>query len=168
VALRRRQRAPSLIGVGLSLRRMVGSEISAFVETSRALYIVERVVSGDDVASATRSADEQIAAMFPNGEPGPGHLLYHLEEEGETVGWLWIGPASPDQLDSWWVWDIAIDESHRGRGLGKAAMLLAESEARAGGGTELGLNVFGHNSVARKLYEGLGYETVAIRMTKPL
>ena len=47
-------------------------------------------------------------------------------------------------------------------------MELAEAEARAEGATEIGLNVFGHNHVARKLYDSMGYTATAIRMKKNL
>jgi ribosomal protein S18 acetylase RimI-like enzyme len=147
---------------------MVQSEFEQFLDASRAAYVQECVASGDDRAVAVKAAGEQMAAMFPAGRPAPGHRLYRLEEDGRPVGSLWIGPASSSQPDSCWVWDIVIDEAQRGRGLGKAAMLLAEDEARAAGATELGLNVFGHNTVARRLYESLGYTPVSIRMVKPL
>ncbi|WP_411731667.1 hypothetical protein [Paeniglutamicibacter sp.] len=47
-------------------------------------------------------------------------------------------------------------------------MLLAEQKAKSAGAVELGLNVFGYNTGARKLYESLGYEPPSIRMAKPL
>ena len=147
---------------------MTPSEISAFLATSRDGYVAERVASGDDEATAARAADETIAASFPDGKPAAGHRVFRLEEDGRPVASLWIGPADPVQPGSWWVWDITVDEEHRGRGYGKAAMLLAEHEARANGATVLGLNVFGTNSIARHLYESLGYQVVAIRMSKAL
>jgi ribosomal protein S18 acetylase RimI-like enzyme len=56
----------------------------------------------------------------------------------------------------------------RGRGFGRAAMVLAEQEARRGGARRLGLNVFGTNTVARSLYESLGYEITELQMSKEL
>ncbi len=47
-------------------------------------------------------------------------------------------------------------------------MELAEAEARLRGATELGLNVFGHNQVARQLYESMGYTATSIQMKKNL
>ena len=47
-------------------------------------------------------------------------------------------------------------------------MTLAEEAARNHGATELGLNVFGHNAVARSLYESMGYQTTAVNMRKSL
>jgi ribosomal protein S18 acetylase RimI-like enzyme len=65
-----------------------------------------------------------------------------------------------------WIYDIRIDEAYRGRGYGRAAMLLVEAEARERGYGRIGLNVFGGNDVARNLYRSLGYEENAIVMSK--
>lgn len=47
-------------------------------------------------------------------------------------------------------------------------MLLAEQEAAARGMTSLGLNVHGQNTVARSLYDSLGYQVTAQQMKKVL
>jgi ribosomal protein S18 acetylase RimI-like enzyme len=47
-------------------------------------------------------------------------------------------------------------------------MLLAEEEARRRGIGRLALNVFGRNTVARRLYQSLGYEENAVAMSKSL
>jgi len=84
------------------------------------------------------------------------------------VGALWIGPQTDGPPGHWWVWTVEIDEPFRGRGLGRAAMELAEREARRRGATQIGLNVFGHNHIARSLYESLGYEISRLQMYKRL
>jgi ribosomal protein S18 acetylase RimI-like enzyme len=144
------------------------SEIDAFIVSSTRQYVSQRVASGEDEITAARAADEQASSLFPGGALAANHLMFRLEDDGLSLGSLWIGPADSGEPGQWWIWDIAIDEEHRGRGYGKAAMLLAEKEARASGASELGLSVFGFNTVARRLYESLGYETIAIRMSKKL
>jgi ribosomal protein S18 acetylase RimI-like enzyme len=67
-----------------------------------------------------------------------------------------------------WVYNIEVDPAFRGRGYGRAAMILAEGEARSRGMTSLGLNVHGQNKVARSLYDSLGYDVTALQMKKPL
>ncbi len=47
-------------------------------------------------------------------------------------------------------------------------MLLAEQEATARGMTSVGLNVHGQNTVARGLYDSLGYQVTAQQMKKVL
>lgn len=85
-----------------------------------------------------------------------------------NVGYLWIGCDSSGDPTSWWVWDIVIEAGHRGHGLGRQAMVLAEKYARSHGAQTLGLNVFGFNRAARGLYESLGYETTSVKMRKTL
>jgi len=47
-------------------------------------------------------------------------------------------------------------------------MVAAEDVVRRAGLSELGLNVFGFNEAARRLYDSLGYRVVATQMTKTL
>jgi len=64
--------------------------------------------------------------------------------------------------------DVEVDEAFRGRGYGRQAMLLAEQEAAAQGMTSVGLNVHGSNTVARSLYDSLGYQVTTQQMKKTL
>jgi ribosomal protein S18 acetylase RimI-like enzyme len=66
------------------------------------------------------------------------------------------------------VYDIEIHERRRHRGFGWAAMVAAEDLVRDAGIGEIGLNVFGFNEAARRLYDSLGYRVVATQMTKRL
>ena len=66
------------------------------------------------------------------------------------------------------IYDMAVDEAHRGKGYGRAAMGLAEEEARLRGIGRIELNVFGGNDVARGLYLSLGYVETSVQMAKDL
>jgi hypothetical protein len=82
---------------------MTSAEMVDFVAVSREAYIAERVKAGEDPVEAAKVAHEQTAAMFPNGAPAPGHRLYRVEDDGQAVGSLWLGPASPDTQESYWI-----------------------------------------------------------------
>jgi ribosomal protein S18 acetylase RimI-like enzyme len=152
-----------------TLRPISDEELAQFLDEVIARYTDERVMAGERPEEARRTATEQTATSFPGGKPTPGHLIYRvLDDAGAAVGLLWIGPHRADHPEAFWVWDIEIEESHRGKGLGRAVMLLAETEARAHEAIELGLNVFGHNVPARHLYESMGYTTTAVNMRKLL
>jgi ribosomal protein S18 acetylase RimI-like enzyme len=144
-------------------------EVAGFVADAMGGYVEERIASGEKPDEARRIAALQTRKLFPDGKPAPGQLLYRVvDDEAAAVGYLWIGPRTPENAEAYWVWDVEIDENERGKGLGRAAMVLAEEAARDHGATELGLNVFGHNVVARRLYESMGYQTAAVSMRKPL
>jgi ribosomal protein S18 acetylase RimI-like enzyme len=144
------------------------SELAGFIARSNAEYRRERIDAGDSPEYADERVRESNEQYFPGGRPASGHLVLRVLADDEPVGVLWLGPFAPAHPHDWWVFDVEIDEAHRGRGYGRAAMRLAEERARAHGAVKLGLNVFGHNTVARGLYESLGYGTTAITMAKTL
>src|SRR3954454_17546626 len=78
---------------------------------------------------------ERAGGFFPatlaeaTAEAGT-HILRVLDDAGTDVGLLWLG-RSAGNTEVGLVYDIAIDEPHRGRGFGRAAMLAAEALFRA-------------------------------------
>jgi ribosomal protein S18 acetylase RimI-like enzyme len=149
---------------------MTDAEFADWITVSRGEYVRERVVAGEPEEVARRLSDEQHASLFPDGRPGAGHRLLVIEQDGDPIGMVWVGPhpQRPERSDSVWLYNIEIDQACRGRGVGRAALELLEQRLRADGRTELALNVFGHNSVARHLYSSAGYREVAVTMAKRL
>jgi ribosomal protein S18 acetylase RimI-like enzyme len=156
--------------MALRLRPMADREFDEWVTSARQEYVRQRVEAGEPEDVAQRLSDEQHEQMFPGGRPGPGHRLFCVDRGGEQIGVVWVGPypQRPDQNDSVWLYDIEIAAPYRGQGAGRQALTLLEEQLRADGHTELGLNVFGHNLVARELYTSAGYREVAVTMVKPL
>lgn len=152
------------------LRPLLKDEIADYIPRQTMTYaaaLTEHLFLTAEAAAAraARSATD----AFPAGEAGAGHWLYAVEDgEGTRVGILWLGEPFDGEPDSLWVYDIEIDPEHRGRGLGRDAMLLAEEEARRLGRQRIKLNVFARNAVARALYLSLGFEEMSIQMSKPV
>jgi GNAT superfamily N-acetyltransferase len=146
---------------------MPAEALAAWLDYSNDEYVRERIEAGDSPDYARERAAQSNAEYFPDGRPAEGQHVYQVIDD-EVVGVLWIGPFSLARPTEWWVFDIEIDEARRGEGYGRATMLLAEDEARRLGATKLGLNVFGHNTVAHSLYTSLGYQATAINMAKAL
>ena len=117
---------------------------------------------------ARSKAVDDAERLFPGGEPSPDQLIFVIEADGEPVGNLWLAERDDSFQRAVFVYDIRVDESQRGKGYGKAAMLFAEEEARRRGHDRVALNVFGGNEVARGLYRSLGYDENAVSMSKKL
>jgi ribosomal protein S18 acetylase RimI-like enzyme len=64
------------------------------------------------------------------------------------------------------IWNIEIDPNHRGKGYGSQTMLALEEKVKELGLATIGLNVFGHNGTAIRLYQKLGYGTSSMTMYK--
>jgi ribosomal protein S18 acetylase RimI-like enzyme len=156
-------------GPALSLRPLRDDEYAAFVTTSKAGYaqgIEEQ--AGFTADYARQKAEEDFATILPAGLATPGHAIFVIDADGEAVGRLWLAEREVGAQRVLYIYDIEIDEAFRGRGLGRAAMLLAEDQARERGITRLSLNVFGGNQTARNLYHSLGYVESSIQMSKDL
>jgi len=155
--------------VTITLRPMNAERLPAWLDETNRAYIEELIAAGRTREDATRHAAKSMEPAFPHGKPAPGHSVFDVVDDGgNAVGYLWIGPDTSDDPTSWWVWDIEINASSRGKGYGHATMVLGEEYARQEGARTLGLNVFGSNAAARALYEKLGYVTTQLQMRKPL
>ncbi len=124
--------------------------------------------TGRPLEAARKRASVQGAEMLPHGlRSANTWLMIICDDSDALVGTLWVG-RHPERDDCAYVYDIEVDESRRGEGLGRAAMLAAEELVRDAGFREIGLNVFGFNEAAQRLYASLDYRIVATQLTKRL
>lgn len=158
--------------MAVSLRTVTRGELAAYLETaaetlagelSRAMRISIEVARG--------RAESVVGSLISGSDPdelGDGVFACSvIGDGGEVVGLVLFG--HPDYNGArYYVWDIVIDPSFRGRGYGRAAMQAIEEHARARGVAIIELNVFAHNTIARQLYGSLGYVEGGVRMVKEL
>lgn len=149
-----------------TLTTMAPEQLAEYLATTFDEYIAELVKSGRTPEEAQANADENRAKAFDGDRTINGNEVFTVQFDGQRIGVLWIGPRDGD--GAWWIFDIELDPEFRGRGLGRATMLLAEDAVRERGGTTLGLNLFAHNTTARALYESLGYEPMSLQLRKAL
>jgi ribosomal protein S18 acetylase RimI-like enzyme len=147
---------------------MTSAEYAEWVPKSTADYAAEHAAAGSMPADkAQELAEKQFAELLPEGLHTARHHLLLGTQDGERVGILWLEIPPPGEGPAF-VYDIEVDADKRGRGYGRAIMLAAETYCRDHGATVLRLHVFGSNSVARSLYDSLGFETTNVMMSKTL
>jgi ribosomal protein S18 acetylase RimI-like enzyme len=110
----------------------------------------------------------QTDALLPDGKGTEGMFIVMADaDEVGPVGYAWLALKGPE-LSSAWIYDIAIDEEHRGKGYGRALLNGLEQVAREHNLESIALNVFAGNDYARRLYERAGYKPTSIHMCKRL
>ena len=117
---------------------------------------------------ALERAQRQTAELLPEGRATPGHLIWAITDEaGAAAGILWVATETgrPGRA---FIYDIEIEPGRRGEGLGTAALTALDDWARANGITTIGLQVFGDNEGAWRLYKRLGYAETSVQMEKQL
>lgn len=154
----------------MRLRPMTSAEFAMWLPKLMAGYAAEIAASGSmPLAAAEAKAEQDTERYFHDGSAAAGQFVFRVVDGDVPVGWLWLGAPGPNPDPQMaWIFDVEIDDAFRGRGYGRAAMRLAEDEARARGMTSLGLNVHGQNTVARSLYDSLGYQAMSLQLKKPL
>jgi ribosomal protein S18 acetylase RimI-like enzyme len=89
---------------------------------------------------------------------------------GKPVGFIWVAKDHNDstgQVEASLL-NQYVEEAHRGRGLGHQLLETAEDWARELGLPRIALSVGVRNTLGQRLYESLGYEIEAVRMSKRL
>lgn len=111
-----------------------------------------------------------LDSTLPRGPRTPGQQLSIVEDAvtGQRVGYTWWGTREVDAGDVAWIYDVWIDEEHRGRGFGRSLMRALEREALDRGLDRLELHVWAGNERARSLYRSLGFREIGLEMFKPL
>jgi GNAT superfamily N-acetyltransferase len=149
-----RLRLSDMVDTPVTFRPMTSEEYVGYLAAGIASY-------GDDLARAGLAspelAQQQSAAeldeLLPEGLATDGMQVLTAVVDDRPVGMLWLEVCAKA-----FVLDVVVEEHQRGRGLGRGIMLAAHNHCLANGITEIGLNVFGFNTVARRLYDALGYE----------
>ena len=150
---------------------MTRDAYGAYVEREIRGYAEQNVASGRwNPAEAPARAAADFERLLPQGLESPGQFIFEVEDVGgpTRVGHLWIAIDPKETIPQAFVYSLAIHPEHQRRGFGEAAMKAAERFAIDRGARRIGLNVFGHNDVAHRLYARLGYRTVAELMGKEL
>ena len=152
----------------LTLRPMTEEEFGPWYEELNGDYereLIDFAGMPPDAARRKAKADHD-SLLGDRGLETEGHLVSVLEDEGARVGDLWLAEQERGGGRFLWIYYIRVDAERRGQGYGKQAMRLAEEEARRRGLTQIRLNVWGGNEVARSLYRSLGYSEDSVEMSK--
>jgi ribosomal protein S18 acetylase RimI-like enzyme len=145
-----------------AFRAAAPPDVDAIVALARDYYAAERYAFDEPAA---RRAIEALAA-----DPALGRC-WVADDDGAVVGYLAVtfGWSLEYQGRDAFVDELYLAPSHRGHGLGRAAMTLAEEACRAAGVRALHLEVERENTVACELYRRRGFADHArILMTKAL
>ncbi|WP_225823989.1 GNAT family N-acetyltransferase [Streptomyces naphthomycinicus] len=144
---------------GMTGRPMTQAEYPEWAAAEKSAYVGDIVRSGAmDREEAERKADRDFAKLLPEGLMTPDSTLLVFEAAGERIGTGWLKHGHLPGVT--YGYSLHIQERHRGRGYGRAAMAAGEQATLAAGDSALMFTVWGGNEVAMNLYTSAGYRVV--------
>ena len=149
---------------------MTGKEFEEYLERDIERYAEENVKAGYWApAEALEESGKAHQQLLPTGMATKDHHFLKIQDGcGIAIGAAWLKANQDTALPSGFIYDLFLEEAHRGRGYGKQTMLALEEKAKEFGLRTLALHVFAHNAAARALYERLGYEVMSLNMIRVL
>ncbi len=109
---------------------------------------------------------QELAEDLPQTVATPDHTLLCIEENEDTIGYLWYKRVA--HSESVFILDFVIFDAFRGIGQGKAALAALEEQLAQSGVAEIKLRVAFDNERAFNLYKKLGFVVTGYNMIKLL
>ena len=155
----------------IRLRPMTTDEFEAWRPWAVEEYALEDVEHKHvDPDRARDNMSAFVGSALARGPRTEGHRISIVEDAvtGERVGYTWWGDRELDAGPTAWIYDVYIDEPHRGKGYGRGLMEAVEAQVREAGLPRMELHVWVSNERARSLYRSLGFEPMGMEMFKQL
>lgn len=117
---------------------------------------------------AMNESKELMEQLLPNKQNSEEQLVYNIysTDEDKTVGVIWYNIQSDSNKA--YIYHIFIKEEFRKKGFATLVLQELEETMKSVGITSMGLNVFGTNPNAYKLYKKLGYQVQSTAMGKKI
>ena len=149
------------------LQKMNGSEFDRYLEYFIPDYA--RDLSENfllPLEKALQESENMMKDLLPDKQNSSGQHVYNIYsvEEDQNIGVIWYNIQT--ESNKAYIYHILIHESFRKRGFASVVLQELEESLKSSGVTSMGLNVFGTNPDAQRLYERLGYQTAATAMGK--
>jgi ribosomal protein S18 acetylase RimI-like enzyme len=155
----------------IQLDPMTEPEYQEFRTMSVAGYAAAKVEAGTWTQEESLAKSQAIFdGLLPDGTASPDNYLFTVRDVHgkQSVAVLWFALQGEPERREAYIYQIEVVEEFRGRGYGRAAMEACADKARGLGAASVGLHVFGHNKVARSLYNSLGFNETDVMMSLPL
>ncbi len=152
---------------------MAQAQFEAYLDTAVQEYAQGHLQAGDCAPQdALALAQKDYRELLPDGLASKNQFLFCALDDAPggnvVVGMVWFAVKEGRTRRTAFIYDIKVGEDFRGQGYGRQLMQQVEDLVLGMGIARLSLHVFGHNHVARALYEKIGYQITGIGMTKAL
>ena len=99
-------------------------------------------------------------------------IILVAEDDGDVLGYTFAGIEGYDYMElrgpAGVLYDIVVDQAHRGRGIGQALLEATLAELKTRGAPQVVLSTAERNESAQRLFARAGFRRTMIEMTREL
>jgi len=122
--------------------------------------------------AATPQTEHGYAAFLRTQLDEPNIVVLIAERNGEVLGYTYAGIEGRDYMSlrgpAGVLYDIVVDPTHRGRGVGRMLLEATLADLHARGAPQVVLSTAERNEAAQRLFGRAGFRRTMIEMTREL
>ncbi len=146
---------------------MEQADFEEYLEEDIQEYAQEHVRVGDwEPSEALEKSRKEHEFLLPDGLASKNQYLFTIidQDSSSKVGIVWVSIEGNRAF----IYDFEINETLRGKGYGKQALVALDEKLGSMNVKFIGLHVFEGNVAARELYKKMGFEVTGTYMKKAL
>jgi len=122
--------------------------------------------------AATPQTEHGYAAYLGSQLAKRDIVVLVAEDDGDVLGYTFAGIEGYDYMElrgpAGVLYDIVVDQAHRGRGIGQALLDATLAELKTRGAPQVVLSTAERNESAQRLFARAGFRRTMIEMTREL
>ncbi len=149
--------------MNITIEDFTQADFDDYMSNAVDLYAEQNIKSGRwTVEEARAKSKEQLDYILKDGLQTKGHVFWNICLEGKKIGHFWFYRRADDF--SIFAYDVLVAKEYQNQGIGTSAFPMIQERLKTLGVRKINLNVFSHNTGARRLYERLGFEMTSYNM----
>ena len=155
----------------MNIRRATENDIDRLLELlSQVLEVHVEIRPDIFLPNTTKYREEELKTMVGDDN----NPIYVIEDEKQVLGYAFCQikvsktPHLLKRAKTFYIDDLCIDETSRGKHLGETLFEYVKQEAKRLGCDEITLNCWAGNEPARRFYEKMGFKVRASIMECPI
>lgn len=116
----------------MKLIEMNQEEFDQWAPRSRNSYAQDKVrANGFTERESLEIAEKDFLRLLPDGLRSKDNFLFSMKNDANiNVGYIWFSIRGSADNRKAFICDIIVEETYRGQGLGRKAMILVEEEVK--------------------------------------
>ena len=156
----------------ITIRRAAPSDAPALGRLGALLVRTHHDFDPKRFIAATPQTERGYGAFLGSQVGTDKVVILVAEEGGEVIGYTYAGIEGMDYMalrgPAGALYDIVVDPTRRGRGVGRQLLDATLAELRARGAPRVVLSTAEQNDPAQRLFTGAGFRRTMIEMTREL